>query len=285
MNNHIPVLMNEVIEGLSLHSGATVIDATVGLGGHAEMILARTSPDGKLIGFDRDDRNLSLAKDHLAPYADRITLINDSFGNMAEHSLGEIDAILFDLGFSSVHVDDAGRGFSFQQEGPLDMRYDQKQELTAETIINSWTKDELADLFYEYADETRSRQIAEEIVKARKVNRITTTTQLAEVIESVVKRSGKTHPATKVFQALRMAVNDELGEIKKGIYSGINLLKPGGRMAIITFHSTEDAFVKYQLKDDPRIELVNKKVIKPTYEETQSNPRSRSAKLRVVEKI
>ena len=285
MNNHIPVLMNEVIEGLSLHSGATVIDATIGLGGHAEMILARTSPSGKLIGFERDDRNLDLAKDHLSSYTDRVTLINDSFGNMAEHDLGKIDAILFDLGFSSVHVDDASRGFSFQQEGPLDMRYDQKQELTAEAIINSWTKDELADLFFQYADETRSRQIAEEIVKARKANRITTTTQLAETVENVVKRSGKTHPATKVFQAVRMAVNDELGEIKKGVDSGINLLKPGGRMAIITFHSTEDAFVKYQLKDDPRIELVNKKVIKPTYEEMRSNSRSRSAKLRVVAKI
>ncbi len=281
---HIPVLVKETLEGLNLSSGNIVIDATVGLGGHAKRILKATTPDGRLYAFDRDARNLAEARKALAEAGDRVTLIHDSFGNLAFHKLPAVDAVFFDLGFSSVHVDDPSRGFSFQRVGPLDMRYDTREELTAEIVVNSSGRDELAAIFRKLGEEPRANQIATAITKARKKSRITTTAELVDVIEKVAPRRGKLHPATKVFQALRMVVNDELGEIEKGILAAIDQLRPGGRVAVISFHSIEDRLVKRILKSSDELSLVNKRVIRPTLEEQKRNPRSRSAKLRVAEK-
>lgn len=282
---HIPVLAKEVMEGLAIQSGERVLDATVGLGGHAALLLEATAPEGALVGFDRDDRNLELARERLESYGERVQLIHDSFANLAGYDLLPFDAALFDLGYSSVHVDDAQRGFSFSNDGPLDMRYDTRQELTAEQIVNSWSREDLSELFRTLGDEKRAEVIAKAIFEARRKERITRTGQLADVIAGKVRRIGKTHPATQTFQALRMAVNDELGEIERGLDAVTTLLKPGGRLAVITFHSIEDRLVKQSINADERLEKINKKVIKPTFKETRTNPRARSAKLRLARKI
>jgi 16S rRNA (cytosine1402-N4)-methyltransferase len=281
---HIPVLAPEILEGLNLHPGASVIDATLGLGGHTSFMLDITAPDGVVVGVDRDVRNLELAKERLKQYKDRVVYIHDSFANIGDHDLQSVDAVLFDLGFSSLHIDDASRGFSFQKEGPLDMRYDTMQELTAEGIVNSWPREELARLFRIYGEEERADDVAKAICKSRKTERFTTTTQLADLISTVISRRGK-HPATKVFQALRIAVNDELGEIEKGIKAATGLLKPGGRIAVITFHSIEDRLVKQLFRENQHLEVLTKKVIKPSYQETRENPRARSSKLRIAKRI
>lgn len=279
---HISVMLKEVLTELQLQPGNTVIDATLGLGGHAEEILLATSPNGKLIGFDRDSRNLEIAQQNLAKFADRLTLINSSFANIADLVNEKVDSALFDLGFSSVHVDQADRGFSFQNEGPLDMRYDQKSELTAETIINSWSKEDLAKLFRLYAEEPRAPQVAKAIFDARRTSRIKTTTELAEIISSVIPRRGKRHPATTIFQALRIAVNDEFSHIEKGLAGATEKLKTGGILAVITFQSMEDRVVKKFIANCSSLEKVHKKPLNPSREETKSNPRARSAKLRIA---
>ncbi len=282
---HVPVLMNEVLDGLNLQSGDTVIDATVGLGGHAQRLLDVVSPGGELIGFDRDERNLQEAKRRLGSDSASCRLIHDSFANVGSHDLPGVDGALFDLGYSSVHVDDAERGFSFQQDGPLDMRYDTRDGRTAEDIVNDWSEEELARIFRQFGEERFSARIAQRVVRERKMVRITTTTQLADVVASAVPARGKIHPATKVFQALRMEVNDELSHIEKGLGDAIGLLKSGGRIAVISFHSLEDRLVKQLFKGRDDLGLINKKVIRPSDEETSENPRARSAKLRVAEKI
>lgn len=283
--NHIPVLANEVIEGLALKPGMRVLDGTVGLGGHAELCLEATSPDGTLVGFDRDARNLAMAAEHLKRFGERVTLVRDSFGNIAERNVGTLDAALFDLGFSSVHVDDPSRGFSFMHEGPLDMRYDTTQELTAEAIVNGWSRDDLATILRRYGEEPRAPQIAKAIFDARRNQRIATTTQLADIISAVVPRFGKAHPATKTFQALRIVVNDEFGEIERGLAAVVDALKPGGRLAVITFHSLEDRLVKLFMKQHASLRPTTKKPVVPAYEEIRSNRRARSAKLRIAEKV
>ena len=282
---HIPVLAKEVLEGLALRPGARVLDGTVGLGGHAGLMLEATSPDGTLVGFDRDARNLAIARENLSSFGTRVELINDSFGNLAGLSLGQFDAELFDLGFSSVHVDDASRGFSFQHDGPLDMRYDTRQELTAEEVVNSWSRDELATVFRRYGEEPMAPQAAKAIFDARRNERITTTAQLAEIISAVIPRRGKMHPATLVFQALRIVVNDELGEVERGLVAAIEALKPGGRIAVITFHSLDDRLVKNLFRESEFVENITKKPLTATREEAKANPRSRSAKLRIAQKI
>ena len=281
---HVPVLATEVMEALALAPGKTIIDGTLGLGGHARLILERTAPDGLLIGFDRDDRNLVLAKDHLKEFGNRVRYEHGSFSAM--NTLGvQVDGVLLDLGFSSVHVDDPTRGFSFQHDGPLDMRYDTRGELTAEDIVNGWSKDDLATLFRQLGEEPRAHQIAKAIFDARRAERITSTLQLADLVSAIIPRRGKTHPATKVFQALRLAVNDELGEVTKGLQAALHVLKPGGRLAVITFHSLEDRLVKRWMKDTAELQVLTKKPIVPTREEIIGNPRSRSAKLRVSQRI
>lgn len=283
--DHIPVLAHEVLQGLALQPGYRVLDGTVGLGGHAKLMLAATSPHGELVGFDRDDRNLAVAKERCAAFGDRVTFVHDSFGSLGTHDLGTFDAMLFDLGFSSVHVDDASRGFSFMKEGPLDMRYDTRQELSAKTIVNTWSSDDLASILRRFGEEPRSAIIAKAIVDARRQMQIDTTYQLAEIVASVVHRQGKIHPATKTFQALRIVVNDELGEVERGLLAAIDALNSGGRCAVITFHSLEDRLVKQLFKTQVGVRPITKKPIVATEAEMKENPRSRSAKLRIVEKI
>lgn len=283
MDLHIPVLATEVIAGLELTPGKTIIDGTLGLGGHAALILQATSPDGVLIGIDRDDRNLELAQQRLAAYGHRVQYVHSSFSAM--NTLGvQADGILLDLGFSSVHVDAPERGFSFQNDGPLDMRYDTRGELTAEDIVNGWSKDDLATLLRRLGEEPAAHRIAKAIFDARRAKRVTSTVQLADIVSAVVPRRGKTHPATKTFQALRLAVNDELGEVEKGLEAAQAVLKPGGILAVITFHSLEDRLVKHWLKASSAFETLSKKPIVPGRSEVLSNPRARSAKLRLAKR-
>ncbi len=284
-SEHIPVMVKEVLEGLQLKAGMTIIDATVGLGGHAKLILDGVGETGTLIAFDRDDRNLTLAKNRLKNSKGTKVFIRDSYANMGGYDLGSVDGILYDLGFSSVHVDDASRGFSFQKDGPLDMRYDITQELTAEKVVNGWSKEDLVTLFRRYAEESLAPQVVNAIFNARRKSRIVTTVQLADIISSVIRRKGRQHPATKIFQAIRIVVNDELGEVERGIQAGINQLKPGGSMVIITFHSQEDRLVKNLLKEAEELEIVTKKPLQPKYDEVRKNPRARSAKVRIAKKI
>lgn len=302
---HIPVLVNEVLlhlakpeqqDAASRGAGSVppeerrFIDGTVGQGGHAEAIL-RVLPGCRLLGFDRDPVNLSIAKKRLERFSDCAMLVNDSYANAKRHAsahgFDRVDGILLDLGFSSMHVDDPERGFSFMAEGPLDMRYDRSGELTAEAIVNSWNVDELARIFRVYGEEPAARPIAQAIFDARKAEPITTTLQLADLVEALIPRRGKIHPATRVFQALRIAVNDELGELERALPDLVSLLKPGGRIAIISFHSLEDRMIKqfFAGQDGTTLRIITKHIITATEEEIRSNPRARSAKLRVAERL
>lgn len=289
---HKPVLLKEVIALLLPKPNQSLIDATVGQGGHAHEILSHTHPDGRLLGIDRDAKNLKVAKRNLKTFGKRVVLVLDSYANVSSHAyahkFSQVDAILVDLGFSSAHVDDPGRGFSFQHEGPLDMRYDARQDLTAAEIVNTWEEDELARIFRKLGEETYARQIAKAIVKARKQGDFQTTTQLAELIVKNKRRGGKIHPATQVFQALRMSVNRELEELEKALPEFVSLLRPGGQLAVISFHSLEDRIIKqfFQLKQkEKEIKIKTKQPITATLSEIKSNHRARSAKLRVAEKL
>lgn len=282
---HIPVLAKEVIDGLALKPGMTVIDATVGLGGHARLALQAVGATGKLIAVDRDPRNLEETKKRLAPFIHQTTFVQDSFANLGNHHLPQVNAILFDLGYSSAHVDDPERGFSFLHDGPLDMRYDPAQELTAAMVVNQISKDELARIIRQFGEEPLAHRIAAAIFDARRKERFTRTAQLADVIAKAVTHRGKTHPATRTFQALRIVVNDEFGEIERGLAAASDLLLPEGRLAVITFHSLEDRLVKQLLKADASLAPITKKPIVPGREEEVSNPRARSAKLRIAQKI
>lgn len=288
---HEPVLLDEVLAYLNPQPEEHFIDGTVGLGGHAQKILKRILPGGRLLGIDRDARNLSLAKQNLQTESDQVVLVRDSYANIKRHAEAEgfdqVSGILLDLGFSSVHIDDAERGFSFQNEGPLDMRYDQSQELTAAGIVNTWSEEELAKIFRTYGEERHARQIAKAICQHRKGTEIRTTAELAELVASVIPRRGKAHPATRVFQALRIAVNDELGELERALPDMVRLLKPGGRLAVISFHSLEDRMIKrfFKSQHEKTLNVLTKRVVKPSQEEIKQNPRARSAKLRVAERI
>jgi 16S rRNA (cytosine1402-N4)-methyltransferase len=288
---HIPVLLDEVLNALKPKQNDTLVDGTVGQGGHAEKILDLTSPNGRLLAIDRDTRNLSVAKERLARFGHRASFVHGSYAEAPEiadrEGFRQVDGILLDLGFSSAHIEDASRGFSFQNDGPLDMRYDTNQELTAETIVNTWSEEELANLFRTLGEEPRSRAVARAIVEGRQTERLTTTMDLSQLVGAVLGRHGKLHPATRTFQALRIAVNDELGELERALPNLVALLRPGGRIAIITFHSLEDRLVKkfFVDQDAKTIKNLTKKVIKPGAEEIRRNPRARSAKLRVAERI
>jgi 16S rRNA (cytosine1402-N4)-methyltransferase len=278
---HIPVLPTEVLTGLGIHPGGRYLDATIGGGGHSRLIL-EAEPGVELVGIDQDDMAIAAAQKTLAAYGDRVSWWR---GNFAEYQPeGKFDGILADLGISSTQVDQAHRGFSFRQEAPLDMRMDQRQELTAADIINTWSEVDLANLFYNYGEERLSRRIARQIVGQRPFQ---TTTQLAEAIAQSVPgkyRHGRIHPATRVFQSLRIAVNRELEVLETLLQLAPTWLKPGGRIAIISFHSLEDRRVKHAFKDHPDLKVITKKPIIPTREEIAANPRSRSAKLRIAER-
>lgn len=288
---HIPVLLKETIELLNLRPGDKAIDGTVGLGGHAKVILEKISPGGQLLALDRDPRQIKAARANLERYAAQTVFINDSYANLAQHAYVQgftsSAAVLLDLGYSSVHVDDPARGFSFQNEGPLDMRYDPTACLTAEEIINEWPEEKLNKIFQIYGEEPLAGRLARAIVEQRKNHRIKSTLELAELIARAARRRGKLHPATKVFQALRIIVNNELGELERALPQIIKVLKPGGRLAIISFHSLEDRIVKvfFKKQNNKILKIINKHIIVPSAEEMEKNPRSRSAKLRVAEKI
>jgi 16S rRNA (cytosine1402-N4)-methyltransferase len=291
---HVPVLYNSVLAGLQPRAGGFYIDGTVGGGGHAAGILERSGPDGRLLGFDRDPAALRAASARLASFGERVRLVQASYVRMAEHAApGSADGILLDLGLSSLQMDDPARGFAFMREGPLDMRFDPAAELTAAAIVNEWPPHEIADVLFQYGEERHSRRIARAIVEARP---IATTSRLAEVVARALGgRREKIHPATRTFQALRIAVNGELEAVEAVLPIAVTLLKPGGRLGVITFHSLEDRIVKQFLRSRarnsedanfmPSLREVTRKPIGPAAEEVAANLRARSARLRVAEKL
>jgi 16S rRNA (cytosine1402-N4)-methyltransferase len=280
---HVPVLSRELIEGLEIHPGGHYLDATVGGGGHSQLILEAV-PDIQLTAIDRDAEAIAAAKAKLEQYSERIHFWH---GNFAEYNPFEqkFDGIIADLGVSSAQFDMAERGFSFRHCADLDMRMDQRQPLTAAEIINRWDEAQLADVFYKYGEERLSRQIARRIVEKRPFQ---TTTELAEAIAHSVPRKyryGRIHPATRVFQALRIVVNQEIASLETFLDKAPNWLKPEGRIGIISFHSLEDRIVKHSFRDSPLLRVLTKKPITAQEKELEENPRSRSAKLRFAERV
>lgn len=310
MPRHIPVLVAEVISGLNLRPGMNAVDGTLGDGGHAEAILEATAPNGKLLGLDADPESLLRAKQYLYRFVERVIYRRDNFANLEKiikaNNFGNIYGIVLDLGWSSPQFDERGRGFSFEKSEPLDMRYyqssaagDRKSEpsATAAEIVNGYTEEKLASLFRRYGEEPLNKEIAAAVVKSRRGAKIETTLHLAEIIletyrqklgsEKKVPWIGGLHPATRVFQALRIAVNDELEVIRQALPQAIAALERGGRLAVISFHSLEDRLVKQYFKavENKSVTLVTRKPIVPSEEEVARNPRARSAKLRIVEKL
>jgi 16S rRNA (cytosine1402-N4)-methyltransferase len=291
---HVPVLLKEAIDFLAVRRGGIYIDATVGLGGHSLEIAKRLGAQGRLIGFDKDPKALEIAKNvvsrtsHVAREAAEgwpgIELIHRSFADLAHDGF---DGILADLGVSSLQFGDPARGFSFQAEGPLDMRMNPMSEPTAEQVVNQFDERELADLIYEFGEERRSRRIARAIVRSRP---ILTTAQLAAVISTAARpmKHERIHPATRTFQALRIFVNRELDDLRKLLQATPQLLKPGGRLVVISFHSLEDRIVKDAMREGANLgqyKLLTKKPVTASEDEIDRNPRSRSAKLRAAERV
>ncbi|QLE55136.1 16S rRNA (cytosine(1402)-N(4))-methyltransferase RsmH [Nostoc sp. TCL26-01] len=280
--SHLPVLPQEVITGLAVHSGGHYLDATVGGGGHSRLIL-EAAIDVKLTAVDQDEAALAAAQKELAEFGERVNYVRSNFAAYKFPS-SVFDGIIADLGVSSYHLDTPVRGFSFRHTANLDMRMDQRQSLTASDVINEWDERELADIFFKYGEERLSRRIARRIIERRPLQ---TTTELAEAIASCVPpkyRYGRIHPATRVFQALRIVVNDELKSLENFIEQAPLALVPGGKIVIISFHSLEDRLVKHGLRNSPLLKVLTKKPITATEAEIAHNPRSRSAKLRIAER-
>jgi len=288
MYGHQAVLLNEVLSYLDPLPGRRYIDATFGAGGHTQALLERTAPDGRVLALDLDEAALDLGRQALQAYGPRLVLEKANFKDIAPvaqaQGFMDVDGILADIGVSSMMLDDPERGFSFMREGPLEMRMDRSQELTASEIVNTYSEKEIADILYLYGEERRSRPIARSIVRARP---LATTIDLVGAIQRVLGRPryGKIHPATRTFQALRIAVNGELDNLQLFLNSAPACLKPGGRLAVISFHSLEDRIVKNAFRSSAlKGKPVTRKVVTATPEEVQSNSRARSAKLRVWEK-
>ncbi len=303
MFTHIPVLLSEVLEHLQPEPNQLFIDGTVGQGGHAEAILERVLPvvssykstglqsgrmTGRLLAMDRDEKNLATAAKRLDRFKDAVVFAHDSYAQVKKHALlhgfSQVNGILLDLGFASSQVDNPERGFSFRSDGPLDMRYDTSHGVTVAEIVNTWDEDQLARIFRLYSEEKKARPIAQAILRHRQTQPFVRTLELAECVASIVHSAPGIHPATRVFQALRIAVNNEFGELQSALPDLVDLLAPGGRIAIITFHSLEDRIVKQFFVSNPHLTLVNKRVIVPSREEIEKNPRARSAKLRVAQR-
>jgi len=294
-SSHTPVLLHEVIDLLAPKVGDIVVDGTAGAGGHAKHMCERIGPTGTIVCLDQDSDALALAEKRLSTCVASRKYIHSNFRNISSVldalSIPKADKILLDIGISGMHLTDSGRGFSFQRDEPLLMTMASpsgSEMLTAADIVNRWSVEDLANVIYQYGEERMSRRIARAIVLERKKKKITTTKELADIISSVIRKRGKAHPATRTFQALRIAVNDELGALKDGIAGSIERLTPKGRLAVISFHSLEDRIVKQMFKDaakEGKVSIVTKKPVVPTKEEIKENPRSRSAKLRVIEKI
>lgn len=291
-NAHIPVLPREVLDWLRPYSGRTYIDGTLGLGGHAGLILGDSSPDGRVLGFEWDSQAAQLAQARLAEFGSRLQLIPSSYAEMTvqcrTQGLVQADGILLDLGASSLQFDRPERGFSFMTDAPLDMRMNTSLLTSAAELVNQLSQEELADIFYNYGEERQARRIARFIVEARLAQPVERTKQLAEIVRQAVPgkyQPKKIHPATKVFQALRIAVNRELDNLAKVLTDAPALLAPGARLCIITFHSLEDRMVKQSFLNNPALRVLTKKPILPSETELRLNPRSRSAKLRVAARI
>lgn len=302
---HIPVLYQAVLDMLRPVPGGLYVDGTLGAGGHSRGLLLSSSPDGRVAGFDRDPQALELAKDNLAEFGERVIFINDSFRNFHLHlnnlDWQYIDGILLDLGISSMQLDTPAKGFSFREDGPLDMRFDPDQPLTAADLVNESTREELAEIISTYGEERLARKIADAIIANRP---LVSTKDLAEIVKKVARNpKSKIHPATRTFQALRIAVNQELDALEAFLPQALESLRTGGRLAIIAFHSLEDRIVKQYFRmessdcicpaDVPvcvcghkaRIKELTRRPIRPEDDEIDRNPRARSAKLRVAEKI
>lgn len=302
---HIPVLTEEVIQGLAVQPGGRYIDCTLGGGGHSLSILAHSSPGGQVLGLDADPNAIKTAGERLKDYKDSVLLVNDNFMNLKsvcyKNDFFPVHGVIFDLGLSSLQLAENNRGFSFQHKAPLDMRFSPEQETTADEIVNEYPEEELANLIRTFGEETAAKRIAGYIVRERPVK---TTLELARIIEKGVgKRSRKIHPATKTFQALRIAVNHELDSLSLALQQAVDVLGYEGRLVVISYHSLEDRIVKQFMQRESRncicppevpvctcghkasISQINKRVITPSQEELKSNPRSRSARMRVAERI
>ena len=318
---HIPVLRNEVVDFLKPKSEGVYVDATVGLGGHSRWILEQSSPSGRLIGIDLDAHALAIVEKRLKIFKERFSLVQGNFAQihrlLLEFGISKVDGVLLDLGVSSLQLDSHERGFSFQRVGPLDMRMDVGMSICAADIINDWSSEMLADIFRKYGEERFAKRIADKIVSKRKKKPIKTTLQLAGIIENVYSynntrsrlkqprkmRNRSIHPATRVFQALRIAVNSELDNLLEGLDGTVAVLKPGGVLCVICFHSLEDRIVKRHFhkcakscicppktpicicEHKKRLNIVTKRPVVPSEDEIASNPRARSAKLRVATRV
>lgn len=288
---HIPVLLQEVLHYLQPKASGLYVDGTLGLGGHSEAILQLSSPDGRLVAFDWDDNAITIAKERLQTFGERLTVIRRNFAELAEGleevGVQEVDGILIDVGLSSLQLDMGGRGFTFLRDEPLDMRMDTRREMTAADLLSRCTEEELADILYYYGEEKQARRIASEVMKERAKEKIESSKQLAKLVARAIPRRfhpKKIHVATRTFQALRIAVNTELENLSTFIETAVDHLKPDGRLCIITFHSLEDRMVKRKFRDQPGLGVVTAKPITAAEEEVRENPRSRSAKLRVAVK-
>ena len=304
LSQHKPVLYKEIIHALQPKSSGCYVDGTIGAGGHARGVLEACAPAGRLLGLDLDPQALALARETLAPYGKRVELAQASYDSLPEamQNIGWdlVDGILLDLGVSSMQLDTPERGFSIQYEAPLDMRFDPGFGLTAAQLINSLPEADLAELLFKYGEEPRAKSIAKMIVESRPVE---TTTQLAEIAKRAYPGHSRVHPATRTFQALRIAVNDELAALEDVLPKATSALRPGGRLAVISFHSLEDRIVKdfirqeskdkinppyeqlYEVERKAVLKEINRKPIIPDEDAVRNNPRARSAKLRVAEKI
>ena len=307
---HKSVLLQECIDALNIRPDGIYLDGTLGGAGHSSQIARRLTEGGRLIGVDRDRTALAAAKERLAPYADRVTLVHSNFAEIDAilDSLGipAVDGMLFDLGVSSPQLDDASRGFSYMADAPLDMRMDKDDALTAGEVVNTWPQGELRRILYDYGEERYAPQIAAAICRAREKAPVETTLELVDIIRSTMPAQAlreKQHPAKRSFQAIRIAVNDELGAVSRMMQAAVGRLNPGGRLAVITFHSLEDRIVKSEMQQaargctcppefpvcvcgkKPLVKLVTRKPIVSGPAELEENPRARSAKLRVAEKL
>ena len=294
MDSHIPVMYREVVDLLNISPGALVVDCTLGLGGHTKMILERMGPQGKVIGIDRDNQSLAIAKENLGPAAGQCEFVHDDFRHidriLSERGITQVDNILLDLGISSFQLNNPERGFSFKSDGPLDMRMDQESYISAYDLINSLSEQEISSILKNFGEERYHHRIARHLVERRTKSPFQTTQELSEAIVRSIPghyRHQKIHPATRAFQAFRIAVNRELEALEITLDKAVDYLRPGGRICIIAFHSLEDRIVKHKLRSYMqigKIKLITKKPLRPTNEEVRENSRARSARLRVGER-
>lgn len=310
MFHHITVLHQEAVDGLSIKPGGIYVDCTLGGAGHSSLIASRLTGGARLIAIDQDDAALAAAKERLAPYMEHVTLVKSNFRQikhvLAELNISQVDGVLFDLGVSSPQLDEAERGFSYNADAPLDMRMDQKQDLTAYEVVNEWPEEKIASILFEYGEEKFSRRIAREINNQRMKQPVETTGELVEIIKRAIpaaaRRTGP-HPAKRTFQGIRIAVNDELNAFREALEDSIHILRPGGRTSVITFHSLEDRICKQMYQEyskgctcppgfpqcvcgnKPILKVITRKPVLPGTSEQDENRRARSAKLRIAEKL